>query len=156
MKRDLPTNFRTDDLVAKLSEVTTKYFTNSLLREMKIQNMKKSTAETTFLEFHDIGDIGDYEIDGIGEKFKIKNKKTLKSYVMEVVSDDVMPCTVSDCKIKCSMCETQSDLLSNITVCSHRIICSCPANTYTNMVRIYCYVAKHKTKIHKTSFYCDL
>ena len=135
LKSDLPTNFRTDDLIEKLSEVTNKYYVKGLCRALKLQNMKKSTAVKTFEEFHDKGNISDYDIFGIGEKYKIQSKKSLQSYVMEIVVDDLMPCNVEDCEVTCSTCEIQCDLLSNMKLCSHRIICSCPANTYTNMVR---------------------
>ena len=134
-KRVISANMRLDDLISILQQLSRKYLNKGLFRELGLQNIRNSTAHQRFLDDHEKANLENYSILVLtdGSKFKITNKQNGHSYVMELMSNEIMPCIPEQCKIVCSKCSDFSYQFKNTTLCSHRIKCSCPVNVYSNM-----------------------
>ena len=117
-----------------MQQVSKKYINKGLFRALGLQNVRNSTAHQRFLEDHKNATLENYSICALSDaKYKITNKQNSKTYVMELMSNEIMPCIPEQCKITCSKCSDFSYQLKDSKLCSHRIKCSCPANVYSNM-----------------------
>ena len=121
-KRIVSANMRLDDLITILQQVSKKYMNKGLFRELGLQNVRNSTAHQRFIEDHKNATLQNYSILALSDaKYKITNKQNSKIYVMELMSDEIMPCIPEQCKITCSKCSDCSYPLKVSKLCSHSI-----------------------------------
>ena len=90
----LKANARLDDLLEILVQVTNKYFSRQLARDLEMRNTIKSICLQRYENFHSADDetIENYQIvkhDNV--TFSMTQKQTNRKYWLELVSDSSMP-----------------------------------------------------------------